>query len=188
MFSATATVSHTSSTALSSIASESPLTGPNHLVDSPHVHLAVYRSLDAAEAYANAASMVPSEELRRPLRAMAHRKRREAQVLKRRYCRGAFLEPQPRGRGHSPSMTKYLLDVGCRPIETMEQALAFLRHKERETLELYAGLSETGGDEQVKGFLQGLIERQRKHLAFLQLSSRQDNHVSNSTTQPENAS
>jgi rubrerythrin len=143
----------------------------DRVCDSPHTHLAVYRSMDAAEMYANAASMVSSHDPRCVLRKMAQRKKHEAQSLKRRYCADDAPFQQSERRGSSPSMTKYLLDVGFRPIETLEQAVDFLLRKEYETLGLYTGLANAEEDHRVRRLLHHLIKCQRKHIAFVQSCS-----------------
>lgn len=148
--------------------SSAPPSKNNPLAD--YVHFALHRCTEAADAYANAARVVPRGLRSLFLSTLAIAKREQALSL-RQLLRGEcyLLDPVRGGSVHenpAPSVVSYLLDVGLKPVSSLMDIFSFAIKRERKTLDLYAKLAELEDDPDVESLLEYLVTLQRAQVNY----------------------
>jgi hypothetical protein len=137
---------------------------------SDYIHFALHRCTEAADAYANAARVVPRGLRSLFLSTLAIAKREQALSL-RQLLRGDcyLLEPATGTNAHAtpaPSIVSYLLDVGLKPVSSLMDVFSFALKRERKTYDLYAKLAELEDDADVKSLLEYLVRLQQTQLTY----------------------
>jgi len=135
---------------------------------SDYLAFSIYRSLNAATMYENAARMVHGKEVKSFLKDMADLKRYESDRITRYHqnshrMSGDDMRPLP-----IDPMAMYCIDVDCNPIGSMDDACRFALKKELNNMQLYMRLSDLEMDPSIKKFFTFLVQLQKAHVQFVQ--------------------
>ncbi|MBD3316510.1 MAG: hypothetical protein GF344_12045 [Chitinivibrionales bacterium] len=137
---------------------------------SDYIHFALHRCTEAADAYANAARVVPRGLRSLFLSTLAIAKREQALSMRQLFRGDCYLLSSTREEnarnGQAPSMVSYLLDVGLKPVSSLMDVFSFAIKREQKTLDLYTKLSELEDDPDVRTLLNYLVKLQRSQVTY----------------------